>query len=123
MLWSVTTFQFVLPHVDGLWLSRQVALQVAALRPCPTTTLVTADYSEPSLVFLLGTDTRTAGGDIAADHLRADPACGLALVEAHAEPLFRQTLNGLAVHPLATLEGFNYSRGRRQTLTLYRAGS
>ncbi len=121
VLWSAATFQGVLPQLDGLWLSRQAALQVTALRPCATTTVVTADYSEPSLVFLLGTDTRTAGGDIAADHLRADPACGLALVEARAEPLFRHSLNGLAVRPVATLTGFNYSRGRRQTLTLYRA--
>ena len=120
-LWSALTFGGVLPQIDGLWLSRQAALQVTTLRPCPTSTLVTADYSEPSLVFLLGAETHTAGGDIAAEHLRTDPACGLALVEARAEPLFRRSLNGLSVRPLATMEGFNYSRGRRQTLTLYRA--
>ena len=120
-VWSGVTFQAVLPGIDGLWLSRQAALRVSAFRPCPATTLVTADYSEPSLVFLVGTQTRTGGGDTAAEHLRADSACGLALVEAHAEPLFQRSLNGLAVRPLATIAGFNYSRGRRQTLTLYRA--
>jgi 4-amino-4-deoxy-L-arabinose transferase-like glycosyltransferase len=122
-VWYGVAFQGVLPGVDGLWLSRQAALEVAAARPCATTTLATADYSEPSLVFLVGTGTRTGGGDTAADHLRADPACALALVDSRAEPLFRHTLAGLAVHPVASIQGFNYSRGRRQTLTLYRAGS
>ena len=120
-VWSGLTFGLVLPGSEGLWLSRQVAERVAVLRPCPASDLASGGYTEPSLVFLLGTRTRLGGGETAAGELRADPACGLALVESSAEPAFRESLGGLAVKPLATIEGFNYSRGQRQTLTLYAA--
>ncbi len=120
-LWYGVAYQRVLPEIDGLWLSRQVSDRVSEVRPCPTTTVATADYSEPSLVFLLGVGTRLGGGDSAAQALRADPACALALVQGGAEDLFRKALDGFAVRPVGAFQGFNYSRGRRQYLTLYRA--
>ena len=123
ILWSATLFSRVLPGVDGLWLSRQVAVAVAALRPCPATTLVAAGYSEPSLVFLTGGTTRIGGGDHAAAHLQHNPTCALALVERDDEAVFRAWLNGFSVKTLATFSGFNYSRGKYQTLTLYAAES
>ncbi len=119
--WYGVVYQFVLPDIDGLWLSRQAAERVGEVRPCPTTQVVSADYSEPSLVFLLGTNTRIGGGDTAALALRADPVCTLALVQGTAEPLFRRSLEGLAVQPVGAFEGLNYSRGKHQFLTLYRA--
>ena len=120
-VWTGLAFGVVLPGSERLWLSRQVAERVTLLRPCPTSQLASGGYTEPSLVFLLGTRTRLGGGEAAAGQLRADPACGLALVESSAEPVFRESLGGLAVKPLAMIEGFNYSRGQRQTLTLYAA--
>lgn len=121
VVWNAVAFGSVLPGMQGLWLSRQIAERVALLRPCSNSVLASGGYSEPSLVFLLGTRTRLGGGETAAGQLRADPVCGLALVEREAEAAFRQTLGGLAVKPLATIAGFNYSRGQRQTLTLYAA--
>ena len=120
-VWDGVAFGSVLPGMDGMWLSRQVAERVAVLRPCPRSVVASGGYTEPSLVFLLGTPTRLGAGETAAEHLRADPACGLALVEGRVEAAFRQSLGGLAVKPLASVAGFNYSRGQRQTLTLYAA--
>ncbi|MEI6986785.1 MAG: glycosyltransferase family 39 protein [Rhodospirillaceae bacterium] len=120
-LLAFAVFQLVLPVLEAPWLSSRIAERVAELRPCTSTRLVSADYSEPSLVFLVGTNTHLGGGDHAADHLRNDPVCALSLVQGEAEPLFRRRLNGFAVRPLATFQGFNYSRGKFQSLTLYAA--
>jgi 4-amino-4-deoxy-L-arabinose transferase-like glycosyltransferase len=121
VLLSMVAFGVVLPGLQAPWLSRKVAERFEALKPCPTSTLVSADFSEPSLVFLVGTHTLLGGGDHAADHLRRDPACALSLVQGEAEPLFRRWLDGFPVRAVATIHGFNYSRGKRQTLTLYAA--
>jgi len=121
LLYGVT-FQRVFPELEPVWLSRQVADAVKAGKPCGDTVLASAGYTEPSLVFLVGTGTRLSGsGEVAARHLLSDPACGLALVESRLEEAFRQGL-GQAQPRLAdlrTFTGFNYSRGKTQTLTLY----
>src|SRR5216684_3314784 len=50
----------VLPGLDRLWLSRAAAGLVASHPPAAGARLVSVGYSEPSLVFLLGTDLRLA---------------------------------------------------------------
>ena len=121
------TYGAVLPAIDGVWISRQAARAVAAARPCPTTTVASAGYSEPSLVFLLGTGTRLTHASGAAEALASDPACGLALVDSREDADFQATLKGQAalkgVTPVALsrLSGFNYNTGKRVTLTLYGA--
>lgn len=114
-----------LPSVDGLWVSRSAAALVAANRPCPGTVVAAAGYSEPSLVFLVGTSTRLVTGDKAAAHLAADPACALALVESRQEDALRTGLAGAGIaaarlQVLGTAEGLNYNNGRRMGLVLYR---
>jgi len=115
------TYGVVLPAIDGVWISRQAARAVAATRPCATSTVASAGYSEPSLVFLLGTDTRLTHGAGAAQFLASDPACGLALVDAREDAEFRAALKGVEPARLAQLSGFNYNTGKRITLTLYGA--
>lgn len=114
------TYAAVLPNIDGVWVSRQAARAVAQVRPCPDSVVATAGYSEPSLVFLLGTPTRLVHGAGAAAHLTADRACGLALVEDREAPAFLDSLGTAKPLPLADLSGFNYNTGKRLHLTLYR---
>ena len=114
------TYAAVLPNIDGVWVSRQAARAVAQVRPCPDSVVATAGYSEPSLVFLLGTPTKLVHGAGAAAHLMADRACGLALVEDREAPAFLDSLGTAAPLPLAELSGFNYNTGKRLHLTLYR---
>lgn len=116
----VGAYAFVLPQVQTIWVSRLAARLVTDARPCPTTTVAAAGYSEPSLVFLLGTATRIGHAAEAAAHLRADPACALALVEGRQEAAFHAALQDAAPTALGQAEGFNYSNGRRVALTLYR---
>ncbi len=113
------TYGAVLPAVEGVWVSRQAARAVAALKPCPSSVVASAGYAEPSLVFLLGTGTRLTHGAGAAHHLAADRACALALVDQREEAAFRAALGGAEPVGLARLTGFNYNTGKPVRLTLY----
>lgn len=112
-------FGRALPQAEAPWPSRWAAAQFHAHRPCPTGTLASAGFSEPSLVFLAGTATELTRGAGAAVHLRADPACNLALVEAREAEAFTAALEGTPVQALASTQALNYNNGRKLTLTLY----
>ncbi|MBP2312281.1 glycosyltransferase family 39 protein [Azospirillum soli] len=115
------TYAAVLPAIDGVWISRQAARAVAAVRPCASGTVASAGYAEPSLVFLLGTETRLTHGSGAANHLMSDRACALALVDSREEAEFRAALSGAEPVKLSEVTGFNYNTGKRITLNLYGA--
>jgi 4-amino-4-deoxy-L-arabinose transferase-like glycosyltransferase len=107
----------LLPGLDRLWLSREAA-ELAARHPAAGGPLVVVGYSEPSLVFLLGTDLRltTPGGAAA---MLADGS--QALVTNRADANFRQAAaaRGLAAKPSGSVAGLDYSNGQRMVLTLY----
>jgi hypothetical protein len=76
-------------------------------------------YSEPSLVFLLGTATELTDGDRAAQAIvQGRPA----VVEAREDAVFREALAdaGLTPRPVAVNEGQNHSDGDDARLTIYR---
>lgn len=119
----VTAFagwQGVVPALDPVWLAPRIASAVAAHRPCATSVLAAANFTEPSLVFLTGTATRLGPPEAAAAHLRADPRCALALIDARDRAAFEAALAGANPTTLATIDGFNYARGQRLSLGLYR---
>jgi 4-amino-4-deoxy-L-arabinose transferase-like glycosyltransferase len=113
----------LMPHLEPLFLSKDIAdaLDKAKLSPrsgAPGPVAVTG-YSEPSLVFLLGTATELTDGEQAAQAIvQGRPA----VVEAREEDVFRKTLTaeGLTPKPVAVVEGQNYSDGDRERLTIYR---
>ena len=113
-------FLLVLPELGTIWLSPRIADTVRLVRPCPDSVLASVSFSEPSLVFLAGRRTKLVPAAAAAGFLAADRACGLALVGTRDEGAFRAALT-VPVRPLATIDGINYSNGRRLHLTLYRA--
>jgi 4-amino-4-deoxy-L-arabinose transferase-like glycosyltransferase len=115
-------FGGVAPRLDTLWLSRAAAEAVAAYAG-DESTVATAGYSEPSLVFALGTHTMLAGAKGAAEAL-ADGRASLALIEDREGPAFRAEAERLGLHPreLASVEGLNYSRGQKTVLRLYGGG-
>lgn len=120
---SAGLFLVVVPRLTTIWLSPRIAQTVAMVRPCPTSVLASASFSEPSLVFLAGQSTRLVDPAAAADFLDTDRACGLALIGSRDEAAFRARLaaHGLAVQRLATIDGLNYSTGKRLSLGLYEA--
>jgi 4-amino-4-deoxy-L-arabinose transferase-like glycosyltransferase len=108
----------VLPGLDRLWLSRAAAGLVARRPPSAGTPLVAVGYSEPSLVFLLGTDLRLATPQAAAETLAGG---GEALVSSREDAMFRQALSarGLLAQPVGSVPGLDYSNGQRMVVTLY----
>jgi 4-amino-4-deoxy-L-arabinose transferase-like glycosyltransferase len=123
LLLFVSSYAYQLPDLRAIWLSPQIAEAVARVRPCALTTIASTPYTEPSLVFLLGTRTVLTDAQGAAEHLLQDPACALALVGAGQREVFLRLLKeaGLAPVELDRIRGLNYSNGRRLDLTLYGA--
>jgi 4-amino-4-deoxy-L-arabinose transferase-like glycosyltransferase len=113
----------VLPAVDQIWPSREIAQAFGAARPCSDSKLVSAGYAEPSLVFLTSADTLLTDGAGAAALLRAD-ACAVAAVDASQEPAFQAAFDQVAERPVAVakVEGFNFSNGRAVLVMVYRLG-
>jgi len=108
----------VLPGLDRLWLSRAAAGLVARHPAVAGAPLVAVGYSEPSLVFLLGTDLSLTTPRGAAEALAGG---GEALVGNREDSLFRQALGarGLVARPVGNVDGLDYSNGQRMVLTLY----
>lgn len=121
-LW-VSSFFVVLPQLSTIWLSPRLAETFQEVKPCPDSVLASASYAEPSLVYLVGRETRLISAPDAAAFLAADRACGVALVAARDEDAFRTRADalGLPLQALGKVDGLNYSNGRRLALTFYAA--
>lgn len=122
--WGVMTgtFGHVLPRLDPLWLGREAAELVAARAPgTRPAALASSGYAEPSLVFAVGAPVRLIDAGAAARFLAESPD-RVALVGREERPAFEAALaaSGARAEALDTLAGFNYSKGRWTTLTLYR---
>ncbi len=122
LLVLVPGFLGILPALDPIWLSRSAARLVATARQ-PGEIVSSSGFAEPSLVFLLGTETELVPPEAAAKDL-ATGKVALSLVEKQQEAAFHAALDaaGKTAKPLGQTYGFNYSNGKWLTLTLYRAG-
>jgi hypothetical protein len=124
LLTLVPLFHSILPTLDALWLSRSIADAISHRWDLKgnATTVVAAGYHEPSLVFLLGTNTKLLSADMAACYLHEHPRA-VAVVSEHVEAEFVQSLVNLqvAAQTVDTIQGFNYTKGRRQTIKIYAA--
>lgn len=116
-----SNYVFVLPNLATVWLSPRIAAAVAAVRPCPDSVVASSSFSEPSLVFLLGKETKLINATKAADHLIEHPACGLAVIGSKDENVFLGRMTAASVTPrlLTQVGGLNYSTGKELTLKVY----
>ena len=110
----------VAPRLDQIWISPRAAAMVAKDRFPDDPPVVLAGYVEPSLTFLLGTDTQIGTGKTAA--VIAAQQGGLALVEDGQRKQFLTRIGELAAiaKPVDEMRGYSYSHGAPQHLTLYR---
>jgi 4-amino-4-deoxy-L-arabinose transferase-like glycosyltransferase len=120
-----STLPSILPGINSLWVSRSVAQAVSGygeshggVRP----RVAAAGYYEPSLVFLLGTETRLVSAEEASNLLQEHQA-DLALVSSQKDQIFLDQMRALNLEPhvVGAIRGFNYTKGRWVTLTLYSA--
>jgi hypothetical protein len=79
-------------------------------------------YQEPSLVFLLGTETRFTDGAGAADFLQAG-SCQFALIDPRSERSFVQRVETIGVRYslVGRVEGYNISIGKPVSLSVFRS--
>ncbi len=117
------SYSLVVPSLSQLWVSSRLAAAVADYTPSACTEparLVSVGYGEPSLVFLAGTETAMVRARDVPPLLSADPVCTLATIEARDWPEFETALSGASVQTLVTIDGLNYSKGRRVSMRLVR---
>ena len=122
--WGVLAGSFgqVLPRLDAVWLGRESAAAVARTAPgTPAIAIASSGYAEPSLVFSTGAAIHLVDAGVAGRFLAEAPG-RVALIGRDEQPAFLAALAaaGGRAEALDTLAGFNYSRGRWTTLTLYR---
>ena len=113
------------PALDDLWLTHRAAkaLAAAGLDPRNGVTpgpVAVAGYSEPSLVFSLGTATQLGGAEQAVQAVEEGRP---ALVEKTLSEPFRQALarQGAKAAPAGVVEGYDYSNGDPAALELWRS--
>lgn len=110
----------IAPALDAIWMSRSIAIDVRddSLRSDPP--VILAGYVEPSLVFLLGTNTRLQTGKVAG--ITAARQGGITIVEDRDRDAFLQSLHaaGGKERVIDQVSGIDYSRGRHEHVTFYR---
>jgi len=120
-LFTGIVFGRFLPNLDPVFISPRLAAMLPVMEGCGAPKLASAGYNEPSLVFLTDTGTKLTSGAAAADHLAAEPVCGVAAIEQRQMQAFldRVAESGQKVLAVGALDGFNYARGKKLVIMLY----
>lgn len=112
-------YSIVLPSVSYVWMSREIGKKVEALDLPKGTRLYASGYTEPSLAFHLGSGLQLAPPWKIGSVLPKDQ--WMAVIGRTAEKKFSEAMSkrGIRVKAVGTIRGFNYSRGRETSVTLY----
>jgi 4-amino-4-deoxy-L-arabinose transferase-like glycosyltransferase len=123
VLVALGVYGVMFPSMPSLFPSKLVAEEIAAT-DCKQAQVASAGYLEPSLVFLLGTETRLTDGAGAAEFLRQKP-CRFALIEARSERSFVQRADAIALRydRAGSIEGYNISTGRPVMISIFRSAA
>jgi 4-amino-4-deoxy-L-arabinose transferase-like glycosyltransferase len=111
----------VAPSLKTIWVAPRLAAAIKRHAQCPQPQVASAGFEEPSLIFLVGTQTRLVDGSEAARFL-AEGGCRIALVTTNDEPAFIATLAGLSKRPelLEQIPGMNIGKVRKEEIGVYR---
>jgi 4-amino-4-deoxy-L-arabinose transferase-like glycosyltransferase len=121
ILISIAVFGLTFPRLPSLFPSNAIARYLRGLDCTPD--IAAAGYQEPSLIFLAGTDTFDTDGAGAAIFLNGG-GCRVAIVEKSELRAFGQRADtiGLRYTRGTTIDGIDYSIGRRVSIAIFRAG-
>lgn len=116
-LLSSYTFQILIPSITPLWVSKEIKTTLEN----QTGVVASAGYYEPSLVFLLGKDTKMLGGKGAGRHL-VQNSDGIAVVTQEHREGFDSVISkwNHKVDLIASFKGFNYSKGKWLDVEVYK---
>ena len=119
---AITVYAMTFPSLPALFPSALIADALRGSDCAEPHVASTGYYEEPSLVFLLGTDTRFTDGTGAALFLGQGP-CHFALIDTRSVGSFVQRANSIGLHYalVQRIEGYNISIGRPVMLTVFRS--
>jgi 4-amino-4-deoxy-L-arabinose transferase-like glycosyltransferase len=119
---AITVYAVTFPLLPALFPSAVIADEIRASGCNEPQIAGTYAYQEPSLVFMLGTDTRFTDGAGAAEFLGKGP-CHFALVDPRSERSFIQRANAIGLRYALSqrVDGYNISIGRPVALTIFRS--
>ncbi|HEU5018979.1 MAG TPA: glycosyltransferase family 39 protein [Pseudolabrys sp.] len=122
VLIGITVYAITFPLMPALFPSKLVAEAVEATGCNTPHVATTGYYQEPSLVFLLGTDTKFTDAAGAAEFLKKGP-CRFALIDPRSERSFVQRANAIGLRYAISrhIDGYNISVGRPVKLTMFRS--
>ncbi len=122
VLVGVTVYAVTFPSMPSLFPSELVAEAVHETGCEDPHVASTGYYQEPSVVFLLGTDTKFTDAGGAADFLIGG-GCRFALIDARSERNFIQRANAIGLRYALSkrIDGYNISIGRPVRLTVFRS--
>ncbi|MGC8536249.1 MAG: ArnT family glycosyltransferase [Rhizomicrobium sp.] len=108
------------PRLQRIWLSPRLARIVDRERRPGDPPIIVSGYDEPSVIFLLGTNTRIENGARAARI--AAQSGGLVLVDQYQRAAFLEQIaeSHAQIRVEGIVKGINYSHGRKETITVYR---
>jgi 4-amino-4-deoxy-L-arabinose transferase-like glycosyltransferase len=109
------------PTLSQLWVSSRLAEKLHAVARPGDPPPALAGYIEPSMLFLTGTETRLTDGGASAADAKAGEG-GLAVVESREQAAFgaRLVQRELEAVEVGTVDGLNYSNGRKVHLRIWR---
>ncbi|MEF9426244.1 MAG: glycosyltransferase family 39 protein [Candidatus Mariimomonas ferrooxydans] len=112
-IFYISAFGLLVPEMKTPWLSRQISEKL----PPGHHQVAIVGYHEPSIVFLLGTDTKLAGVEQAVQHLLEHPDNIAIISEKYRESFLERVPHARAI---ADIRGFNYNKGKYIDLIFYR---
>jgi hypothetical protein len=121
-----SVMQFTFPRIEALWIGPRIEALLAREAPgLPSEKFGITGHAEPSTLFHVGSGVQLLGrGEDAVLFLVADGGRVVAVGD-RAEADFRREAAqlGLRLEEMGSVNGLNYSRGRRVTLRFYRVAA
>jgi 4-amino-4-deoxy-L-arabinose transferase-like glycosyltransferase len=118
--WGIT-FGAAIPALDAPWIAPRLRAALFEKLPAGHGPVLIAGYSEPSALIALGSDTQFGGGGDAAKLLARENNAVAIVSDDQADAFLAGSADAhIATEPLGSVAGFNYAKGKRVTLTLYR---
>ena len=112
----------ILPNMRDLALSPRLAASIQNHMTANSPAVALSRYHEPSAVFLLGTDTWLTTARNAAAHIVADPLALAFVADDQLEAVQEMVVATQGTMTVIdTVHGYNYSKGRREFLSLIRS--
>ncbi len=110
----------IFPAFKSVWLSSALVEEANRVKSCETVELASIGYTEPSLVFLGGTDLKFLNAERGA-HFITEAGCRVALVERRQNTAFMEALGEKAnlIQKSSTIEGYKLNGGKWQSFGLY----